>query len=420
MKILIYAHLFPPSNGGMQYSNLEIAKGLFSLNHKIEVIACKSKGAKKFISQLPFPVQLLPKWPFATMQSLSRKGLLNWVFAFWYYLIIIEKIRKFKPDIIFVADETANCFWGSWAKFIKTSYISYCSVPHVIFEKKKSGVRNSSLIRSLGSKINKKITFQMKRFMLKSYKKSAVIIAVSNSTKSLLSKFPELKEKIVVVPRSIDNAFFYKIPERRSVDCLRKRYGVLKDNFVILSVGELIIDKGVDDVLKALSGIEKQLLERIKYIVVGEGPAKNYLKDLANKLKLNNNVIFNGEVPNFRLAPYYDLCDLFILPSRKGAGESFGRVFVEAAARSKPSIGVNDGGMVDVIDEGKTGYLVSAGDIEGIRKRIVSLMANPGELKVLGEKAFIKADDRFTSRKIALELERHFTNTALNKWNKIR
>jgi len=42
------------------------------------VIACSNKGAKEFISELPFSVYLLPKWRFTTMQSLSRKGLFNW------------------------------------------------------------------------------------------------------------------------------------------------------------------------------------------------------------------------------------------------------------------------------------------------------------------------------------------------------
>ena len=64
----------------------------------------------------------------------------------------------------------------------------------------------------------------------------------------------------------------------------------------------------------------------------------------------------------------YDLCDLFVLPSRKGISESFGRVFVEAAARRKPSIGTNDGGIADIIEDGQTGFLVGPGDVLEINR----------------------------------------------------
>jgi hypothetical protein len=71
----------------------------------------------------------LPKWNFTTMYSVSRSGLLNWLFAPLYFFIILKEIASFKPDIGFITDETANAFWGVICRVVKIPYISYCSVP---------------------------------------------------------------------------------------------------------------------------------------------------------------------------------------------------------------------------------------------------------------------------------------------------
>jgi hypothetical protein len=63
MKILIYAQHFPPSSGGMEFSNLEIAKGLHNLGHMVEVVTVRNTGAENFVKQVAFPVTLMPKWP---------------------------------------------------------------------------------------------------------------------------------------------------------------------------------------------------------------------------------------------------------------------------------------------------------------------------------------------------------------------
>jgi hypothetical protein len=55
MRILIYAQHFPPSSGGMQFSNLEIAKGLHNLGHMVEVVTVRNKGAQSFVKQVAFP-----------------------------------------------------------------------------------------------------------------------------------------------------------------------------------------------------------------------------------------------------------------------------------------------------------------------------------------------------------------------------
>jgi glycosyltransferase involved in cell wall biosynthesis len=116
---------------------------------------------------------------------------------------------------------------------------------------------------------------------------------------------------------------------------------------VLLSVSNLESGKGVDDVLRALALLRGAPGKRFRYIVVGDGSASGMFRRLAQALGLERCCHFSSEIFLIpMLIAYYDACNLFILPSRRGKEESFGRVFVEAAARRKPSIGVNEGGMV--------------------------------------------------------------------------
>ncbi|MCI0696564.1 glycosyltransferase family 4 protein [candidate division KSB1 bacterium] len=399
MKILIYAHLFPPSKGGLQYANLEFAKGLQALGHAVEVIACHNRGIKKFIAELNFPVHVIPKWPWATMHSLSGKGLLNWFFVPWYYAAVSHQIKRFKPDVILVADETANCFWGIWAHKINVPYVSYCSVPSL--KNFQEAIRKDFTER-LG-KLRMAIHRRLRDGLLRSYKNAKFILAVSHSTKRALSEVaPEVSSKISIVPCSVDEKFFSLPFDRPAAMSLRQRLGIANDQYVLLSVARLSEEKGLDDVLAALSGLDNTVLRGLKYVVVGKGEAESYLKQLTKNLNLDNHVVFAGEAPHLQLIHYYDLCDLFVLPSHR---ESFGRVFAEAAARAKPAIGVNEGGMADIIEDGETGFLVPKRDIKALQDKIMYFISHAEKQKKLGTRAREKAERRYHSRFIAQQLE---------------
>lgn len=404
MKILIYAHHFPPAKGGMEFSNFEICKGLHNLGHTIEVIACRNPGIDSFTSDLGFPVYPLPKWPFFKTYSLADGARANWIFHPFYRFTCRNRIREFKPDAVLVLDETANCFWGTWANKIPVPYIAYCSVPFVTVNGRPGRFGILSKIKFIGNEV---IRNQFKRYLLRSYAYSKRVITVSQSTRSeLLKAEPELDKKIDIIPRSI-NDYFFEMPFRKKKDKeLRNELGIGSGDFVILSVSNLIAEKGIDDVLKAISGLDRPVLAKVKYLVVGNGSALDYLKKLTNELHIENIVIYASEIAHEQLVSYYDLCDLFILPSRRGKEESFCRVFAEAGARSKPSIGVTEGGMVDVVDDGHTGFLVPRGDSSMIRDRIIYFVSNPQQRVTFGQRAKKKAERKYRSEVVAIEFEK--------------
>ncbi|NEO27474.1 MAG: glycosyltransferase family 4 protein, partial [Kamptonema sp. SIO4C4] len=77
-----------------------------------------------------------------------------------------------------------------------------------------------------------------------------------------------------------------------------------------------------------------------------------------------------GFVPDAELGDYYNLCDVFAMPSY---GEGFGIVYLEALATGKPVLGVNQDGAVDALCHGKLGALVNPHDVDEIANTLISI-----------------------------------------------
>ncbi|MBA7664368.1 GDP-mannose-dependent alpha-(1-6)-phosphatidylinositol monomannoside mannosyltransferase [subsurface metagenome] len=83
-------------------------------------------------------------------------------------------------------------------------------------------------------------------------------------------------------------------------------------------------------------------------------------------------VILTGYVPDNKLVDYYNLCDVFVMPSKK---EGFGIVFLEALACGKPVIAGNKDGSVDAILNGNLGALVDPDNLEQITESIINFFS---------------------------------------------
>jgi phosphatidylinositol alpha-1,6-mannosyltransferase len=124
----------------------------------------------------------------------------------------------------------------------------------------------------------------------------------------------------------------------------------------------------------------------IVYFIIGQGPEKEKLISLANKLNLKDKVAFIDYVSDADLANYFNICDIFLLMSKtieeKSAIEGFGNVYLEASFMGKPVIGGKSGGTSDAVVDGKTGFLIEPDDAEELKKKIILLLKN----KTLREK----------------------------------
>jgi phosphatidylinositol alpha-1,6-mannosyltransferase len=142
---------------------------------------------------------------------------------------------------------------------------------------------------------------------------------------------------------------------------------------MLLTVGRLMRDeayKGVDSVIQSLPAVVREF-GPVDYRVVGDGDDVARLKELAHRLGVSQFVTFAGRVAEGELRGLYRNCSLFVMPSEK---EGFGIVFLEAMAFAKPVIGGAHAGTPSVIDDERTGKLVSRLDIKGLSEAILRIL----------------------------------------------
>jgi len=171
--------------------------------------------------------------------------------------------------------------------------------------------------------------------------------------------------------------------------------GVIKKNNQLIACGRLTKQKGFDLLLEALAMIKQ---EDWHLWLLGRGEDEDALKEQAQRLELTDKVAFLG----FQDNPYafYGKADLFVLSSR---WEGFGNVITEAMASNCPVIATRcDFGPDEIIDHGKTGYLVEPENITELGQQIKWLLQHNDELEELRMAGKVRASD-FTAENIARE-----------------
>lgn len=161
---------------------------------------------------------------------------------------------------------------------------------------------------------------------------------------------------------------------------LRKKYKLENKN-VILTASRLSPEKGVDYMIKAMVNIKEKIPNAI-LVVTAKGPYKQALEDLVKKLNLEDCIIFTGELPRKMMSDYYNMCDIFVMPSlREGLGFSA----AEAMACIKPVVASNVGGIKDTVIHEKTGLMVEPRDVEGLSNAVMRVLEDGKLAKKLGD-----------------------------------
>lgn len=199
---------------------------------------------------------------------------------------------------------------------------------------------------------------------------SKLIICISNYTKlKIQNQIPLEESKFFILPCAVDEKSFYINSKPKY---LTDRYNV-EDCKVVLTICRLDERekyKGYDKIIKILSRVMAEV-PKIKYVIGGTGNDIYRIKKLVNKLGLQDKVIITGFIPEKELVDYYNLCDVFAMPSK---GEGFGIVFLEALACGKPVIAGNKDGSVEAVLNGEIGILVNPDDNDAIVNAIIKIL----------------------------------------------
>jgi phosphatidylinositol alpha-1,6-mannosyltransferase len=149
--------------------------------------------------------------------------------------------------------------------------------------------------------------------------------------------------------------------------------------------------KGLDELLDAVSILSREGTP-VRLQVVGTGDDLPRFVAKADALEIRHLITFSGALDCRDLAATYKECDLFALPSE---GEGFGIAFLEAMSYGKPCLGAHSGGVPEVIEHGRDGYLVRYGDAGAIATCIRNLSQDRSQLSLLGRRAQAKVREKY-------------------------
>jgi D-inositol-3-phosphate glycosyltransferase len=196
-----------------------------------------------------------------------------------------------------------------------------------------------------------------------------IIASTEKGKEDLIYYYDASPETISVIPCGVNLDLFR--PIKREI--ARCNLG-LNGESIILFVGRIVPLKGIDNLLEAMTYLERK--RRIKLVVIGgdehSQTEMQKLKSLSRSLKIHESVIFLGLVEQEMLPFFYSAADLCVVPSYY---ESFGLVVLESLACGTPVVATKVGGAESAIRHGETGYIVIDNDPCRLADKITLLLS---------------------------------------------
>jgi glycosyltransferase involved in cell wall biosynthesis len=206
------------------------------------------------------------------------------------------------------------------------------------------------------------------------------VVTVCRPFASALEEIGVRPERIVIQHNSVKTF----IPASdKEVSELRQSLGISGDTQVVLCAGRLSREKGQADLIEAAALLRRENKERkMRFILVGEGPDEQMLKDTARSFLVNDWFIFTGRLPD--LSRYYTLANVLVLPSHT---EGSPNVLLEGMAAGLPIIATAVGGVPEVVTNEKEALLVEKHNPMAIARAICRLLGDAGLQRKLAEAA---------------------------------
>jgi len=213
------------------------------------------------------------------------------------------------------------------------------------------------------------------------FRRAKVITTVSSFLKDKLSdKIALPQDKVKVIPMPVTPGTFTPTPLRSEKI---KR---------VLCVARFTPQKGLDVLLRACKILKEKGIN-FQAKIVGEGPLKSFLQTKIEELNLSDNVFLINPVPQEELNLLYAESYLCVLPSME---EGFGLVLVEAQLCKRPVVGTRSGGIPDIIQDGKSGMLVTPGDHLSLASAMERVLTDGELASRLAEEGYRSARTKFS------------------------
>jgi glycosyltransferase involved in cell wall biosynthesis len=174
----------------------------------------------------------------------------------------------------------------------------------------------------------------------------------------------------------------------------RAQWGIAENAPLLGCIGVLLPDKGQQWLIRALAELRKEF-PPVKLLLAGDGPCRARLESLARELRVADAVIFAGFVTD--VANVYAALDVFLLPS---FFEALNNSLLAAMAYEVPSIAFNRGALGEIIEDSKSGLLVSGPRAPEICSAVAAILRDPALALRLSEAGRKRVQENFSAEKM--------------------
>ena len=344
MRILVVNYEYPPIGGGGGFVTRDFAEAWVKAGHEVTVVTSRyhyllSRENVEGVNVVRVPVLMRNR-----EQTASHMSMLSYVPSAISRCLVDRNFRNF--DVI-------NTHFAVPSGPVGHYLAKQLNLPNVlsihggdIFDPSKSlSPHKTPLLRSTV------------RAMLK---KADRVVAQSTDTFSNAHTYYHPDRAIDIIPLGIKKPVF----DTKT----RCELGLSDEDSILCTIGRLVKRKNLTALLDAISLLEQK--DRLKLLIIGDGPERKNLEDRIAGLKLQDQVIFCGAVDDERKFQLLECADLYVSTALH---EGFGLVFVEAMECGLPVVCFNRGGQTDFLTNGKTGYLVDLGDVDSFSKRLAEM-----------------------------------------------
>lgn len=207
---------------------------------------------------------------------------------------------------------------------------------------------------------------------------SHITIAISRKTKSDIDSLSGMKNKVFVIHNGIAKIEFLNKEKAREIISQYAKTQIYKVEPCkwIGTISELHKNKGLDFLISAC----QNLPDNVSVYIIGDGEEKENLEKQIKSFGLENKIFFTGRIENARTL--LKAFDIFTLTSKK---EGLPFTILEAGLASLPVIASRIDGIPEIIENGKSGIMTRAGDVEEIEKALKYLIDKPHKREQFGQ-----------------------------------
>jgi len=246
-------------------------------------------------------------------RSKDVRGMLYTLLHIYNGLVIVFNALRYRVDTLIVADGTSYWFVFSILKLFKIKFIP--TMHCVLWPPFKN--------------INKKQKMLLK---LSSY-------TLQKHTKSILVVSEDIRNQVIELTEKKDNIYISSLPKYRKTAFQNiKSANWNSQNFVVLFVGRIEINKGVTDLLDIAKKFQDIKNNRIKFHICGEGSALTLIENKINEMSLQQSVKLLGHCTKEKLAEQYNLANCVIVPTRTSFIEGLNKVVIEGVLAARPIV----------------------------------------------------------------------------------